>query len=671
MADPTAQDFFGAADGAAPSGAPTAPGALPTADQFFNHAQPESGAAHDTIWSSMASAGGRILNSVGYGAADKWGSEPLGLNPETEGALRQLGVLPDYQKAHTTFYQSANEAVIRPAAAAADAAMRSMGAVVGAATSGAQQVAEEIKGRKPGAVRGALAYLFAAAAEMGEDVQGGALGEFPAFAEEGMTARSAGAVAAADSERAIQAAKARSVGAVGEGEGAYYGAEPITPENLQARANAAQEAGIEATPKPEPPAPDIHELARRVDPETFQQYDALVAQAQEARQSLASMAAEREARPEAMAARDDLHELLGLERGETVSAQALEGRLEAVASSAPESLLSKVAAAYDRYDALLNDDTPEMMEARKRLVETDLALRDLAPDMSQAYRHAADLAPDQFPAEREAEKVMAAGAKGNGAEGGGKPGGGAAEPGQEAPGPTPAATQPVAAEGAGDKTIAPASVTGKQELGEDLGVNEISSQGKGRAAIPGTQRPIEGTGELATRGLSEGVEAKAIEDSLTTGFGDLPEYRTLSMADQAEQTTSLIAKDYETAKAIAMGEKQPPKGLLPESVFVGVEKRALAEGDVETLRQLATRSKLTTAATTMGQRIRTLGERDQASPVGHIQEVQKAREESLAKRMDIEAAKRETVPEIRAEVRRAAVKPAAWEDFISILKCGE
>lgn len=174
-----------------------------------------------------------------------------------------------------------------------------------------------------------------------------------------------------------------------------------------------------------------------------------------------------------------------------------------------------------------------------------------------------------------------------------------------------------------------------------------------------TLKPIEGTGAVKTRGLSEGVEANAIEKKLTDNFGDLPEYKQVSMKDQAERAASLIESDPATARAIAMGEKAPPKGLLPESVYVAAEHKATAEGDVQTLRDLAN-SKLSASATTMGQRIRTLGERDSVSPLAAIQDVQKARAEA-------QAARGETPEKITSQVTRAIRKGntrETWSDFI-------
>lgn len=181
-------------------------------------------------------------------------------------------------------------------------------------------------------------------------------------------------------------------------------------------------------------------------------------------------------------------------------------------------------------------------------------------------------------------------------------------------------------------------------------------------------KPIEGTGYTKARGLSEGVEAKAIENKLTDNFGDLPEYKTVSMADQAKQASDIISKDAELAKSIAMGEKAPPKGVLPESVFVAVENKAIAEGDVQTLKDLAT-SKLSASATTMGQRIRTLAERDPTSPVGAIQEVQAARSADIAKRGDIAKQTQDTINQIKESIKKVPTTKQTWNDFVDSITC--
>jgi hypothetical protein len=673
----TGEEFFGTPTGqAAPptpghAGGPT-PGRLQTGAEFFASVAakpalpPQSGAANNAFWST--GSGGKVLNAFGEGAADAWGSRPLGLDPQSEAALRKAGIFDDYKTAHATFLQGISEAVIRPAASLADLAVRGSQALLGSAAAGLTKAGtefagrEDIEGNVPHGAGGVLGGVLAGAGELARGAQEGAIGpEFLSY--EGLEgAALANIRASAATNLATDAARARSIGVIGEGEEGFYGAAPVTPDNVQTRTDAAREAGIEAPP-PEPPAPDIHALARRIDPETFQEFDALALESEQHRATISALGEERANSPEALEAQAQIDTILGKVRGVT-------SRLTGAASE-------RLTVAQERLDTILTTDTPEMTAARNGLMNADFAMRDLSPQVSDAYRMAADMMPERPPVEAGAE------ATGKAPETAPVPappkepatGEAAPEAAAQAPQRTPeeeagVRAAPIAASVEGEAAVAPANVLGEQKLGE-VGETGVQGSEKPPTARYGNLRAVEGTGETATRGLSEHVEEKAIEEGLTSNFGDLPEYQRLSMADQAAKVTTLMDEDYGAAKAIAMGDRAPPKGVLPESVYVGVEKRALAEGDAETLRQLATRSRLTTTATTMGQRIRTLGERDTASPVGAIQEVQKAREVDFAKGRDIAAAKAETVAEARAETRKAASKPDAWKALMESIQCGE
>lgn len=189
----------------------------------------------------------------------------------------------------------------------------------------------------------------------------------------------------------------------------------------------------------------------------------------------------------------------------------------------------------------------------------------------------------------------------------------------------------------------------------------------------GEVKPIQGTGETKTAGLSKGVEAKAVEKKLTDGFGDLPEYQVVNMKDQAAKASELVAKDFELAKRIAMGQEPTPAGMVPEAVFIAVENKALLEGDSATLRGLATGSKLATEATTMGQRIRTLAERDPESATGAIKDVMKTREEMAQKRLGkketIQKATEKVVEGIKKEIEKVKTTKQSWEDFVLSIQC--
>lgn len=224
------------------------------------------------------------------------------------------------------------------------------------------------------------------------------------------------------------------------------------------------------------------------------------------------------------------------------------------------------------------------------------------------------------------------------------------------------------------KGITAASKPGNTPTEGDLGAGTEPKSPSEEIVQPKTRvtslKPIEGTGETKIRGLSEGVEAKAIQNKLTDSFGDLPDYKTVNIKEQAQKASDLISKDYETARAIAIGEKSAPKGVVPEAVYIAVENRAIAEGDIQTLKDLAN-SKLATEATTMGQRIRTLAERDPESPSIKIKEIQEAREKAVSQRAkkSVIEAKEDVVKQVKEHIKKASARPRDWKSFVESITC--
>lgn len=663
--------------------------------------KPMEGPAQDAIWSSLKTWGGKLLNSMG--TPQDALNAGVGLSPESEKSLRDAGIFNDYQNGHTSFIKSVNEALIRPAATAANIVMDTLSKPIQDIATAATGASNLIEGDHPTALREVFAAPFGAT---GEVAQGALEGFLPEF---GGAHEIAAVEGAARSETLRSAATARSLGVTGEGEAGFYDAVPVTPENARARAAAAQEAGLEPpatealeAPIPEgtpaetsPSIPTREEVARRIDPETFGQYDALTTERETLRDQIEQHQQARAASPEAEAARTEIADLLGVEHEEPVEATI--DRDTAFRASASDAQIYRLDDAYDRLDNALAADTPEQAALRDRLTSINFALRDLTPAMSDAMRNASDMMPNagERAATPEEAKKGAQAAPERPQEG---------ERTEGAPTQAEAAqTPPVAASAEAQAEVAPGRVTGDETIGggpaqtiargfeadtrdapqpqEGTGTSEPTESGsegspaQSEGSAPAAERPkprytnalrpTEGTGELATRGL-----ARSIQDDIEANFGDLPEYNQLSMSDQAAKSLKLINDDYANAKAIAMGDKQPPKGILPESVLMAVRRYAIAEGDSDTLRTIATRSRLVTAGTTMGQRIRTLAEKDPADPVSAIQEVQTARSAELARRgVDIVKATRESVNEARSEMRRAVSSSDKLADFIKSIQC--
>jgi len=179
---------------------------------------------------------------------------------------------------------------------------------------------------------------------------------------------------------------------------------------------------------------------------------------------------------------------------------------------------------------------------------------------------------------------------------------------------------------------------------------------------------VESQGPTHTRGLSAGVEQKAIEHKLTKSLGDLPEYKQVNMKDQAKFSSELLALDPNKAIKIALGRVDPPSHILPESVFTAVENRALEQGDIGLIKQLAHSSRAT-QATVMGQRIRALAERNPDSAVGAIRQVADKRARAVEKKLGkaVDEALKETAGKIKAEIKKPTRQD--WESFIKELRC--
>jgi len=138
-------------------------------------------------------------------------------------------------------------------------------------------------------------------------------------------------------------------------------------------------------------------------------------------------------------------------------------------------------------------------------------------------------------------------------------------------------------------------------------------------------------GEYKESKLAERTEADAIEKKLTDEFGELAEYKTMNMKEQASQAQKIMDADYEQAKRIAMGEEPAPKGVREASVYEAVKIRALQEGDVDLLQSLATDSTVPTKLSEYGQAIKAADSRLMEDPVKAMQDVAKDRAETVKK----------------------------------------
>lgn len=397
---PTFSDLLGP-EPAAPPSAPTAPGAakspgtfsdllgpppestatLPTDD--FGRPVPGSSPEQDHY---IANSGiGHVLNAFGQGAAQGWGTDALGFDPQTEASLKKSGIFADAAKGQGGLVRAFNEALLRPAAAALDAAARVPSALFAGAQSAAAQAGIEVGA--PGLGRDIAALPEAFMGGMPEGVPHGPV-DLPAARDLGVIGQPESVwqgtteplPAATDS--AVHANVAEAQAAANEN---VHGAGEPAP------APAAEPTAAEPPPAaPEPAAPmDVHGLARQIAPETFSEYDALQAHQNDLRQQISDQT-------------DALQQQAAAQAPNAAKIADLEERLQDTTPRLAKKYQAQLDALRPDHDAFLNDDftmgaltrdTPEIGALRQQLLETDYRMRDLAPEVTDAYQKASAQMP--------------------------------------------------------------------------------------------------------------------------------------------------------------------------------------------------------------------------------------------------------------------------------------
>ncbi|MEO6779428.1 MAG: hypothetical protein ABI196_00650 [Bradyrhizobium sp.] len=309
---------------------------------------------------------GRLLNAAGEGFKQGWGSTDLGLSDETSAALKKAGVFADAEKGQGGVLRAFNEALMRPAALAADAVMRAGGAVVGAGQGVAAQLGAEVG--LPG---------------LGRDIA--ALPE--AFPHEAMGAQGV-------LQRAARMPDVARV--IGDSEAVWKGLEEPPAEEVTPPAAATEEPPpvsqeLEVRPEPETPtpAPDVHQLARQIAPDTFQEFDTLQERSAGLRQEIAQQ-------------QDTLRQAAETQAPHAAEIADLRERLQDTTPRLAKKYEARLAEMLPDHDAFLADefkmgaltrDTPEIAALRQEMQAADYRMRDLSPEVTDAYRQATEQMP--------------------------------------------------------------------------------------------------------------------------------------------------------------------------------------------------------------------------------------------------------------------------------------
>lgn len=183
-------------------------------------------------------------------------------------------------------------------------------------------------------------------------------------------------------------------------------------------------------------------------------------------------------------------------------------------------------------------------------------------------------------------------------------------------------------------------------------------------------KPIPSAGETLTNKLATGIEQKALANKIKIALGDLPEHNKVDMNQQAHDASELLSRDPQHAIDIATGKVSPPAHILPESVLVAVENKAIQDGDGELLRQLD-QGTMSGEATGMGQRLRALAERNSDSPVSAIKQVREVREKAAQRTMRGGMTVNKAITATAKEAE-SNIKPPSrmdWGQWVESLRC--
>lgn len=331
---------------------------------------------------------GKVLDAVGHGAKQAWGTSEI-VEPDTADLLKKAGVLPDVESGQTGIIRGYNEALLRPAAAGLDMAIRAGGQV--------------LRGLSAGAA-GVLAGAAEAGTQIGGEAVGRGVGEVGEFLMTDAGSRMP--------MHPLDLETARTQGVLGT-EAEWKGVSPPTEDfpagsvtHYSAPAAATTEGDamkpyaptlspdVQAMTEPpvtEPAAPtNVHEAARAIAPDTFDEYDSL----SDGRDSI---------RTQIATAQDSLRRQAEAQAPHASEIADLESRLQSTTPRLAKKYQARLDELIPQRDAFLADDftmsaltrdTPEVASMRQQLQEIDYRMRDLAPDVTAAYREASKQFPE-------------------------------------------------------------------------------------------------------------------------------------------------------------------------------------------------------------------------------------------------------------------------------------
>ena len=179
--------------------------------------------------------------------------------------------------------------------------------------------------------------------------------------------------------------------------------------------------------------------------------------------------------------------------------------------------------------------------------------------------------------------------------------------------------------------------------------------------ISGIERRISETNEKVTARSAQRLEQEAMERGITKEpIKDLPTREIKHDVDQMAQY-EILKSDPERLKRVAMGEENAPGNLKASLVWAEEANRAMKEGDVQAIMDLA-RSKVNIEGSEAGSFIQSFSHLDKANPVKVIKKLESSRTAKPAKIQ-------KEVNNIKKAIKESAPNKDEWASFIESIKC--
>lgn len=599
--------------------------ASPWEDYYNNRnytVDPFTGSVADTVFSQGPI--GKILSAAGQSASDQWGSMKGVSSQELYKSMD-----PEDAKNDQAIVKSANEAWLRPlvykiiAQEAANVAnitenlVKPIFAAGAAFIGGVSQAGESLEqtvGKNP-----VSELARGAATGAGGDILPEA-GHLVEAAREGT--RPTGIPATPDLRVPIDPVTkfntGRAQGVIGpDGERGFFGTTPVTPEEAQARAEAAQEAGM-SPPEMKPNAmPTVQELARQVDPDTFKEWDRLTDLQENLRASL--------------------QYVLGRE-GEGESAVGLRERIQDTDYKLRD-LIPETSEARNRVQEMLSSESPTGDQYRDyvqaQALEAALRMQELSRPVQEATDHARSLLPDET---------------------------------------TPDTGEP--RKPASDRPTASGTPTGDASgaTGSDTGPGSRGSQpSSGVEGAMGGSNGLKGlsTGETKVAGGSN----RLLQDAVLRGMGDpedvegLPEYVKFNAKEQMDRAAGIVANDKEHALDILDGKKAAPSDVHEQFILRALKSLADETQDADLARRIR-KSPLNKQLSLAGQTLAARSGLYSADLTSLLENVENGKREMAGGFAKADAAIKATADSIKASVEESMQKfKGDVEAFAKSIQC--